>query len=450
MKKEYLRITIECILVFSIIFIYNNFFYNTYDHIIDFTHCYSIANGLKIYKDFNIVVGPIYPVLISTFLKLFGKNLLVFNIVNSLFSVGIYLLIRKHNKRTLAILAIVCCYYALVAKYNVFTLLLFYIIYYIDKDDRKYKDYILGFLLSISIFTKINAGFVLIIPTIILNFKEPKIILKRSIVFSITSTLIVLIMYITGVLPGFINYTLLGLLSFNENKNYDVYIIFLLIAIIYIIINLRKDKYLIYMICYLIMAYPIFDSGHILLVIFPTFVYAIDKLKQKKESNIIQNVTIIISVLLFIILNISNINSIGKMDCKNKYCSQSISINNRFNNIHKLNKYLEPYRKEYRIFYLNYDAYFYKLDLNENIDKFDFIWNGNMGYKGQKKYINEIEQYCSNNKCMFIIDKENIYNRKKEDQINLEILKYIEKNYSEEQDDKYFNKIVLSIYTNNN
>ena len=79
-----------------------------------------------------------------------------------------------------------------------------------------------------------------------------------------------------GILDGFINYTVLGLLDFN-NKNYDFYILFLIVIIIYIIKNLKKDKMLIYMLCYLIMCYPLFELYHITLATFPTIVYILDK-----------------------------------------------------------------------------------------------------------------------------------------------------------------------------
>ena len=141
MKKEHIRTIFECIIVFTMIYIFNTFLYDSYDHLIDFTHCYSIADNLKIYQDFNIVVGPVYPVFISIFLRIFGNNLLVFHIVNSLILVGIYILIKKHNKNTLAISAIGFCYSALGAKYNLLTLLLFYMIYYTELGNHKYKDY---------------------------------------------------------------------------------------------------------------------------------------------------------------------------------------------------------------------------------------------------------------------------------------------------------------------
>ena len=49
-----------------------------------------------------------------------------------------------------------------------------------------------------------------------------------------------------------------------------------------------------------------------------------------------------------------------------------------------------------------------------------------MGYKGSRKYIEEIDEYCSDRKCLFIIE-----NRSEEsiNQTNTDILEYIEDNY---------------------
>lgn len=450
MKKDKVLTIIECLVVFFMIFIYNSFFYGTYDHIIDFTHCYSIANGLKIYKDFNIVVGPVYPTLMAFLLKLFGKNFLVFDIVNSIIVVIIYLIIKKHNNNTMSLLTISVFFIVLVAKYNTFTLLLFYIIYYADRGNNKYKDYIIGFLLSITIFTKINMGCAFIIPTIILNLKNIKIVLKRFISFSITSLTIIIIMIINGVFKGFINYTILGLLSFSKNLTYDFSIIFIVLSIIYIIKNIKKDKYLIYMLCYLGMSYPLFEIRHIFLAIFPLFVYIIDEQRKRNVSIFISIIVIIISILIFISINIEDLNRVRTIKLKNKYYIQDKDYLEQYKIIHKINQKLSKKRKVYRIFYFSRDSYLFKLDLNENINKYDFIWTGNLGYKGKEKYLREIKDYCSDNKCMFIINKDCIYNRLKNEQINLEILKYVEETYDEYLENEYINETVYSVYTNDN
>ncbi len=460
MKKEHIRTILECIFIFIVVYIFNAFFYNNYDHVIDFTHCYSIANNATIYKDFNIIVGPVYPVFISIFLRVFGNNFLVFHIVNSSFVVGIYLLIKKHNKNTLALLAIVCSAFVLSAKYNLFTILLFYIIYYTEIGNNKYKDYIMGVLLSILVFTKINVGFFLIIPTFILYFKKPKIILKRFISFLIPSILIILTMWLYGALPGFINYTLLGLISFTKNAMVDFYVVFLVLAAIYVIKNIRKDKYLIYMLCYMMISYPLFESGHVVIGIFPTFVYVLDKLKQKNVKQT-KNIVAVLSIIVSIVFIFSNLNKVTKvyksedvykimknMDCKNYLCSQDIFINKIFDYAQLEKKYIDEKWEDYRVYDFTYNAYILRIVSNERINKYDFIWDGNMGYKGEDTYIEEISKYCKNNKCLFILDKTDIYKRTKYDLINLKILKYVEKNYKEVKDNNIVNKGTISFYIN--
>lgn len=460
MKKEHIRTILECIFIFIVVYIFNAFFYNNYDHVIDFTHCYSIANNATIYKDFNIVVGPVYPVFISMFLRVFGNNFLVFHIVNSSFVVGIYLLIKKHNKNTLALLVIVCSAFVLSAKYNLFTILLFYIIYYTEIGNNKYKDYIMGVLLSILVFTKINVGFFLIIPTFILYFKKPKIILKRFISFLIPSILIILTMWLYGALPGFINYTLLGLISFTKNAMVDFYVVFLVLAAIYVIKNIRKDKYLIYMLCYMMISYPLFESGHVVIGIFPTFVYMLDKLKQKNVKQT-KNIVAVLSIIVSIVFIFSNLNKVTKvyksgdvykiiknMDCKNYLCSQDIFINKIFDYAQLEKKYIDEKWEDYRVYDFTYNAYILRIVSNERINKYDFIWDGNMGYKGEDTYIEEISKYCKNNKCLFILDKTDIYKRTKYDLINLKILKYVEKNYKEVKDNNIVNKGTISFYIN--
>ena len=56
---------------------------------------------------------------------------------------------------------------------------------------------------------------------------------------------------------------------------------------------------------------------------------------------------------------------------------------------------------EYTPYLFGYFAYLTKLTYEIPINKYDIINNGNMGYGGYKQYIEEIDQYCQNNKCIF-------------------------------------------------
>ena len=446
MKKEKIIIIIECFIVFILFFILNTFYYNTHDHIWDFMHSFSIANGLYIYKDFNIIVGPVYPIFMALILKLYGNNLLVFDIANSLLVVCIYLLIGIHNKKTLALYAIILCFIGLTAKYNVFTLLLFYIIYYLEKGKFKYKDYIIGILLSLLLFTKINIGCALILATIIVNIKDVKCLLKRVISLLLTSIIIVGLMAIFGVLSYFINYTILGLFDFTSNTTISYYAILVIISIIYILLNIKKDKYLVYMLLYLIMAIPLLDKTHVVLAIFPTILYALDNLKQTdRDRIIIKSLTIVLWLILCIYVPIKYHENILdlKQKCVNGNCFISNNYKLLFKYIHGINEEI-VYDDDYRVFYISTDAYLYKYDIHENIDKYDLLLNGNMGYDGEQQYINEINDICSEVKCMFIIDKDRT---KKNYQFPFRIRDFVIKKYNKNYEINYNNSIIY-VYTN--
>ena len=75
-------------------------------------------------------------------------------------------------------------------------------------------------------------------------------------------------------------------------------------------------------------------------------------------------------------------------------------------------------------------------------NKYDIINNGNLGYNGQEKYLNEIDDYCKKEKCIFVMMDEEIVTKRKT-QTNREILKYVQKEYK-----KVYNSNVFSVYIN--
>ena len=430
------RIVLECILVFTFVLIFNLFVYINYDHIIDFTHCYSIADGLKIYKDFNIVVGPVYPTLISFFLCIFGKSRIIFDIINSLISVCVYLLIRKNNKN--AILFILTPFFlkGIIAKYNTFILLLFYILYELEKSNNKYKDYYIGVLLGIVFFTKINMGIYLIFPTLFLYYKNIKVILKRALFFCVASLLIVSVMLINGVFMDFFNYTIMGISSFSKNNtSIEFPILFIVITIIYLIKKIKTDKLLIYMMCYLFMSYPIFEQYHVINAIIPTFFYF-----TRDIGNFSKKFIFILFVIIFIFPLIYGDNLVANKksvhnvwQCNNPSCFYT-------DNVILVNNYLNDY-KNYRLFFLNHEAYIFKLIRNEPIDKYDFIWEGNMGKDGTNEYIKEMDEICDNKKCIFIL-RRYVFG-----QLSYRIIEHVREKYIF-IDDVLVNNSGYSVYTN--
>ena len=115
--------------------------------------------------------------------------------------------------------------------------------------------------------------------------------------------------------------------------------------------------------------------------------------------------------------------------------------NATYNYIHNIGEFLEKY-KDYDAYILANYAYLVKLNLNLPINKYDIINNGNMGYKGYKGYIKEIDNHCQKNKCIFILN-DNELSGKVENQVNRNILYYVQKSYT-----KHYASNIFSIYTN--
>ena len=75
------------------------------------------------------------------------------------------------------------------------------------------------------------------------------------------------------------------------------------------------------------------------------------------------------------------------------------------------------------------------MNVNHTLNKYDNINDGNMGYHGDDRYIKEIDEICSYEKCSFIVDT--IYikaiNGEKRlhdtNQTSLKIIKYVYNNY---------------------
>ena len=103
--------------------------------------------------------------------------------------------------------------------------------------------------------------------------------------------------------------------------------------------------------------------------------------------------------------------------------------------------FLDQY-EDYRPYILGHFSYLIKLNNDLPINKYDLINNGNMGYHGSEKYLKEIDTYCKENRCIFIMnDSEATIS--KTIQTNREILSYVGSNYH-----KIYSSNVFSVYIN--
>lgn len=218
------------------------------DEFWNYNFAQNILNGLLPYKDFNMIVTPMYPAIVAIFLKLFGAELLVGRLVAIvIFSAIMYISFLIMNKiienkwiPILLTVAILMIYRDEIrGDYNLAVLLITTIVIFLEiiknnkskilDIDRKY-DFFLGILVGISILTKQTTGIVLSFTFImykwilIENKNDLKLLLKISLVRTIGVLVPVIIfiiyMMVTNSISEFIDYSIMGISTFKNSFPY--------------------------------------------------------------------------------------------------------------------------------------------------------------------------------------------------------------------------------------
>ena len=394
---------VEVIVIFTVTFIYNIFFNNiNNDEIWCFGFSYNIVNGLIPYVDYNMIIGPIYPYFNAFFMFLFGNNMLVFHIVNSIIVTFIFVLIKKINYKSYYI---VFAFFLLFSSphYNIFCFFFLYLFCYLEAKNT--NNYIIGVLLGVLIFIKISVGLFLCIPSLFIKDKDK--LFKRVIGCELFSLLMLLIMKLCGNLSGFLNYTVLGLFDFAESNlclnNLMIISFFSIVIILYLLI-FKKDKSIIlfYLLCFQIIAYPIFDKYRVFICFIPVLGYLLNNFNLHVK-------TFCVSFYVFILFFFS-FNVYYSLKLNKSFDDDSVLFKFRFTdynverNVKKLSNYIKEIDKNKKIYIFARAAYSLKLESGLDVNKYDLINNGNMGYMGEYVYLDEIINSCELNKCVFVID----------------------------------------------
>ena len=386
------------ILILIIIFIYVGIlvsFSNADNDLIwNYGFSYNFAKGLTMYKDFNMVITPLYPFICGLFMKLLGQNFIAFNFINTIILSALYFYIYKKYSKTF-IPSIVLISFILRPSYNFLVLFLLLILL----NTKEENDYLIGFILGLITMTK--QSFILLTLPSLLYFKKPKKILKRLIGFLIPVLLFILYLVLTNSFYPFLNYTFLGLFSFSKKNSFFNLGTVFVIALIIFLFNYYlkyKDKKVLYLITYQVMAYPIFNAMHILFSIIPVLIYFLNKfienLEEKHKLNSIYLKYLNFVALILLLCPLFSIGlqyhfkdltkGLGSLEYKDidkKYLIKLDTITKEIPNIDKT-------------YFIMYDAYFYKLLLNKDINSYDLLLNGNIGYNGEEaviKYFNSLD-----------------------------------------------------------
>lgn len=422
MQKKYLKIiSIIILFILSLLYLY---YYRPLvdDELYGYGFGINILNGLVPYRDFNMIVTPIFSYLTAFFLWIFGEYLIVYHIIISGIIIGITILSYKKIGYKCIIIYLTLLIYPYTG-YNMFSILLLFFLLSLNEESKRCL--ILEVLLiSMMILTKQVLG-ILIIPSLIYS-KNRK---KSFLIYLGIALVFILGLVFNNSLNNFIDYCFLGMFDFSSSnsKGFNFLLLIEIFIISYLIYEFikKKDKKILYILLFQIMCFPIVNYYHFVISFVP-FLYYIISIK-----NNYLNFAISVFMITFFVVY-----SVGEMVRDDNYLYHSNSKienfyegrmvgNYLYDSVLSIDEIIKKYKWD-RYYLLGNFSYIVKLSNGDTINKFDLINNGNMGYNGSEKYIDEIEEYCISNKCLFIIENRS---EPATNQTNIDILEYIQENY---------------------
>ena len=433
MKKIILKISVFFLLM-CFATIYSYYLTNLYslDEIWNYGFAKNILDGLIPYKDFNMIIPPLFPYITSFVLKIFGQKLLVYHIFIALLVTCItYLASRKIGFYSILIYISLLIYSS--NGYNINTLFLLFILLTVLEKKLRYQDIIIPMLVSLMILSK-QTLVLFAIPSIIYSKQKKKTL---SVYFIFFFSFLIYLFYYDNLIQ-FLDYCFLGMFEFTEKNNLSipVYLMVECIACLSLVLSLwqsrgqRKD--ILYVLLYQIIVFPIVDISHFVLG-WSAILYLL--FQKEGFSQFIRNsMFVIILTLELAVLLISNYTTTFLARNYLEHSRQNTFLKGRLipnvTNIYidEISDKLMEYN-DYQVYILGGNSYLIKLSLDIPINKYDLINYGNMGYRGEDKYIAEIRKKCREQKCLFILSNHDLTTNKY-NQTSYKILSYIDKNYS--------------------
>lgn len=418
-KQKYLIVFISS---FFLLVIFSYFFSDfTGDEIWSYGFSYNISKGLLPYKDFNMVIGPLYNIIIALFIFPFDNNLIAFHITNSMIiSIYTVFIYKKLGRQYLYILFLIFLLPNMFS-YNTFVAFLTIGILLLEDSSIKHKDIFIGITIGSILITKQNVGLILLLVGLFNSNNKYKTL--AGILFLVFSLLIYLIY--CGSIFEYINFCFLGLGGFLDNlliesTAFILYMIILVFLIYQYIV--KKDKLVLYLLGFLIIGFPILDNTHVLVSAIPVLYYFLLK-SNNKNARLLLKTILIVCTVCFPFKNmpfhfVSN-GSFLKYRHINNY-----NMNTYLN---EMTNYVKEKEKNSDVYLFIENAYLIRLNIGQNPGFYDLINKGNLG-NNPYKYITSIEKNCKDKTCLFILDSK-YFNRKTNSQLSPIFKNFVTKNY---------------------
>ena len=404
MIKKYYKKIILGIFLFNVFLVWNLILYPVnLDEVWNYGFSHNIYSLLIPYKDFNMVITPFYPFLMSLGFHLFGSSMLVFHIEQALISVVfcfiLFALLKE--KAWFIILLLFVPINVSFPSYNIFLFYLLVLLVYLEKNER--SDYIIGFILGLVVLTKQSVGVCLLLPSLyyIKNFDKIK---KRIIGFIIPISIFVLYLVFTGSLYSFLDLCLFGLLDFASGNGgkFSIYLILFILMIgitIYFIYNDKKNIVNYYVLFFYSIMIPLFDTYHFAVAFLAFLLMILLKIRKK----IMKPELFGISIIIFAVILTCSFRLRGRIVYPNNIRHfeyrfidyESLVFTNKVNEF--INK-----NKDREFVFLNSNGYYFRIINDMKISYIDLINTGNFGYDGSNKLLREIKKKKN---AIFLVDR---------------------------------------------
>lgn len=440
--KKYDNAFALIIILISIFGVTLNILVISSDEIWNFQSINKMYNGNIIYKDFNVIITPLFFAIGKILFDLLGGNLLTFRIYNIIIMTIFYYLtyillkelgIRKKTSIIIVLILIILKKHLLIisqANYNTMAIMFCILGVLLCIKKYKFNNVIQGIIVFLIFCTKQNIGVYYGIGLFLYEIfnknkinKKIKNLIIEFFIFSILLSILLIIFNFNNILYDFINYTILGINEF-ANKNIGINIAHFILVIFFIFYNLiitiiflknkkininkdEKEKILI-LSCFstplILTVWPIINDVHTLIAIFLSIILHIFIIKiMVKKINIKINIKFI-NIILIIICTITSVFSI--------YCFENWRISkNYFKENYKIEKENPFYggilKKETiekinsitnyinnnsnTVIILSNQAALYMIPLQRNNGVMDLPFKGNLGKEGEKGLIEEIK-----------------------------------------------------------
>lgn len=446
--KINLKKTLEYIMIFIAIgaFVFLNNFIDisiNNDDIWNFHMIQKITLGYIPYKEINIIITPFYHFVGTIFMKVFGTNFITYyfygSVILATLGVLFYHLLRKitdkvflHFLGMLFYLIEVLMLYT--PNYNtfimVFLLGLLLIQWKIEERIEKGENnnklhFFSGIVMAMAFLTKQTIGAIFSLTYIIYCVIYEKNVFKKinlnMLVYKILGILAIALIFIiylliSGNLIDFIDLCFGGILDFAEKNKTGNFFNWKMLILIGVSIfsfgyfNVKKDdvKMLLlgmFSVTSVLFIYPLINEYHMYLsLIIPsiTLIYIINLFandiceeKNKRKFKYLFNLFGVIiagGILTTSFDKISNFRFTNVPNNLKQY--EGMVINEEeYTKINKIIKYIDEKETEgYEVYVLSPDAGRYMIPLERNNNKFDLLLQGNLGYKGEDKILDEIEK----------------------------------------------------------